>query len=86
MMMTMTTNGNKHRQAANAMIELLESVGKTIRLETHDGVERQGRCTAVTCRNLILNGMDVDLPESVVLNGDNFDEIALSRVAKIDIE
>jgi hypothetical protein len=77
---------NPHRLAANAMIDLLEGVGKSMRLETHDGVIRQGRCTGVNCRNLILNGVDVDLPIEVVLNGDISDAIALSRIAKIDQE
>lgn len=85
-MTTKQKTGNAERRSSDAIIHLLQSVGKPIRLETHDGVDRQGRCTAVICRNLVLNGEDVDIPVEVVLNGDIHDAIALSRVAKLDID
>jgi hypothetical protein len=68
------------------MIELLEAPGKTMSFETHDGIQRQGRCTSINCRSLILSGVEVKLPIEIVLNGDVSDAIPLSRLAKIDIE
>ena len=77
---------NKSRAVANAMVELLESVGKTIRLETHDGCNREGRVTSFGARRLVLNGVAVDLPMEMELNSDPTDSIPIQSIAKIDID
>lgn len=64
---------------------LVQSIGKTIHLETYDGVRRSGKATAYTFRSFELNGATVELPIEVELNNDKSDRIPLDRCKIISV-
>lgn len=81
MMDTMMT-----RKIGNLVVLLLNSVGRNIQLETHDGSVREGKLTGFEMRTFKLNGEDVDWPTHLQLNGDPYDIIPLAMIAKLDID
>ncbi len=65
--------------------ELVESTGQYVRLETRDGVRREGRLSGLGSRTILWNGKSVEILEDVELNGDCFDKIALNRIATFEV-
>ena len=65
--------------------ELVNSTGQYVRLETRDGVVREGRLSGLGSRTLMWNGKPVEILEEVELNGDPFDKIALDSIATFEL-
>ncbi len=65
--------------------EMVDSVGEFMRLETSDGVQREGKITGFTYREFELNGKTVSFPIEVEVNGDPTDRIPLDRVDRMTI-
>jgi hypothetical protein len=65
--------------------ELINSVGEYIRLETSDGIQREGRISGFAMRHILFNEVDVDIPIEIELNGDPNDKVPLERINKINI-
>ena len=65
---------------------MVQSVGRYMRLETTDGVTREGKITGFTYRSFKLNGSEADLPTEVEVNGDPNDRIPLDRIEFMDID
>lgn len=64
---------------------MVDSIGEFMRLETTDGVNREGKITGFTYRSFVLNGKKVEMPIEVEVNGDPSDRIPLDRVEKMTI-
>lgn len=64
---------------------MMDSIGEFMRLETTDGVSREGKITGYTTRKFKLNGKVVELPTEVEVNGDPNDRIPLDRIEFMDI-
>jgi hypothetical protein len=77
---------NGSRDMGNTLVMLLESVGRNVHLETHDGSVREGKLTAFDCRGIIINGVTLDFPLALELNGDYTDHIDFKMIAKLDID
>lgn len=60
--------------------EMMDSIGEHMRLETTDGVAREGKITGFTTREFKLNGKVVGMPTEVEVNGDPSDRIPLDRL------
>ena len=65
--------------------ELVRSTGQHIRLETRDGVVREGRLSGLRSRTIKWNGKGVEILEEVELNGDPYDVVPLNRIATFDL-
>ncbi len=65
--------------------ELVNSTGQYVRLETRDGVVREGRLSGLGSRTLVWNGKPVEILEEIELNGDPFDKIALDRISTFEL-
>jgi hypothetical protein len=65
--------------------EICNSTGKYIRVETSDGVNREGKLTKIELRKFTYNGRAVCLPSGIELNDDPQDVIQLDRIAKMSI-
>ena len=65
--------------------DLVNSTDKFVRMETTDGVIREGRISGYRTRKFLYNGVEELLPTEVELNGDPSDTVPLDRVVKIDI-
>ena len=65
--------------------ELVGSTGQYVRLETRDGVIREGRLSGLGSRTLMWNGKPVEILEDIELNGDCFDKISLDRIATFEL-
>ncbi len=66
-------------------VDLEALVGKHAHLETKDGTRREGRITAVHTKTFTLDGVKLDIPESVELNGDPLDLIPLDKLQTLDV-
>jgi len=64
---------------------LVDSTGEFMRLETSDGLVRQGKISGYRERTVIINGNEVPVPIEIEINNDPNDTVPLDRVAKIDI-
>jgi len=64
---------------------ILDSTGEFMRLETSDGVRREGKISGFTYRTFKLNGQEVKWPTEIEVNGDPNDRIPLDRVAHMTI-
>lgn len=62
------------------------ATGKFFVLQTRDGVDREGRITAIRCRSFKFNGEEVEIPTELELNGDQSDTIPLERIANIEVK
>lgn len=80
------TKSGSNRDMGNTLVMLLESVGRNVHLETHDGSIREGKLTGYDCRGIIINGVTLDYPMALELNGDLTDHIELKMIAKLDID
>jgi hypothetical protein len=65
--------------------KLLASVDEYMRLETTDGVKREGRISGFTYKKFELDGDEVLWPIELEVNGDPTDRIPLARIGKINI-
>jgi len=66
------------------MEDIFANVGEFVRLETIDGVNREGRMSGLRLRQLTLNGKTVEIITELELNGDPTDCVELYRVAKLN--
>jgi len=66
-------------------INLKAMVGRDVRLETKDGVHREGRISKVNMAPFTLSGETVAIPDSIELNGDSEDLVAFNRLATMDV-
>jgi fatty acid-binding protein DegV len=64
--------------------QIVRSTGQYVRVETLDGVIREGRLSSLRTRELTMFGAKVLLPTDLELNGDPMDTIALDRVDKLN--
>lgn len=74
------------RATGNNIARLLSATGGWIHLETHHGSVREGRLSGWTCRSLKLNGVDVQLPVSLELNGDPHDTVNLFDIKVLNVD
>lgn len=65
--------------------EIFNSIGRYIKLETSDGVNREGKITNFKTRKFTFNGRPVCLPDEIELNDDPQDSIKIDRIAKMSI-
>jgi hypothetical protein len=75
---------NAAKNNGDWMNKIFDGVGDFVRLETIDGVRREGRMSGLRLRTLMLNGKPVDTITELELNGDPTDCVEIYRVAKID--
>jgi len=66
------------------MDEINGSLGEFIRLETTDGLIREGKLSGLRTRQLLLDDAEVDIITEVELNGDPTDTVAINRIAKLN--
>lgn len=64
---------------------LHDSIGKSINLETHDGSRRDGRITAITNRDIMVNGERCFVLGGIEINGDPSDVIDVSIIQSMEI-
>jgi hypothetical protein len=64
-------------------IDLKLAEGSNVRLETNEGVYREGRLSKVTTKKLPFLGRDVLLPEALELNSDPNDRIPFSTIRSV---
>jgi hypothetical protein len=76
----------KPREVGNNIARLIAATDGWVNLETHHGAIREGRLSGWTCRTLKLNGVDVQLPVGLELNGDPHDIINLYDIKKLDVD
>lgn len=74
------------RDVGNNIARLLGATGGWVHLETNHGAIREGRLSGWTCRTLKLNGVDVQLPYALELNGDPQDIVNLVDISKLDVQ
>lgn len=80
----MATTTTKNEVTPGAILDgLVSSVGKNVRIETHDGIYRDGRLSGIGMRVIKVNGADLDWPADVELNGDPSDRVPFDRIASI---
>ena len=73
------------RQIGTNIARMLAATGGWIHLETHHGALREGRLSGWVYRTMKLNGVDVQLPVSLELNGDVYDTVNLVDIKKMEI-
>jgi hypothetical protein len=67
-------------------IELIDnSINKNFKLETTEGVVRQGKISGVSRKTFHLNGELVDFPFEIEINGDHNDRVPLDRLQSMTI-
>lgn len=76
----------KAREVATNIARLLGATGGWVHIETRAGAIRDGRLSGWSCRTLKINGVDVQLPETLELNGDPYDIVALNDIVSLDIQ
>lgn len=82
--MTMGTKGKK--RSMGAWIDELDGlVGQYIRLETTDGIRREGRLSGLEGRKLRINGVDEKILTEIELNGDPQDRVPIDRIETLDV-
>jgi hypothetical protein len=64
---------------------LVQSVGKYIKLETKDGIRREGRLSSLENEIIIFNDEEVELIKELQLNNDPFDSVPFERVKEFEI-
>lgn len=73
------------RKICDWLNELGDATGEFIRMETSDGVIREGKVTGLRTREIQVNGEQELIPTEVELNGDPNDTVPLDRLIRIDI-
>lgn len=66
--------------------DIMRGVGHFVRLETRDGISREGKISGLRTLNVKFNGVDRELPTAIELNGDNFDTVELITIQEITID
>lgn len=74
------------RDIANTIVLVLDSIGHYVNLETKAGAYRQGKLTAYRCRSFVINGVEVEWPTAIELNGDSSDVITLESIASLTVD
>lgn len=78
---------NKKKKRAGQWIDDLEgAIGRHVHLETSDGCYREGRLTALGCREIQINGQARDVPTRVELNGDPNEYVEFATIARMTID
>lgn len=65
--------------------ELVRNVGQFIRLETSDGIDREGRLSGLKSRSIKWNGEEVEIITELELNGDPYDSVPLDRISELEL-
>ncbi|MGW8177314.1 MAG: hypothetical protein ACWGQW_00735 [bacterium] len=65
--------------------ELVHNVGQFIRLETSDGIDREGRLSGLKSRSIKWNGEEVEIITELELNGDPYDSVPLDRISELEL-
>jgi hypothetical protein len=65
--------------------ELVESIGQFVKMETSDGMEREGRLSGLKSRTLKWEGDEVEIVTELELNGDPYDSVPLDRITTLDL-
>lgn len=65
--------------------ELVHTIGQYVRLETGDGIVREGRLSGLGSRQLRWNGEPVEILTELELNGDPADRIPLQRIIDLEV-
>ena len=65
--------------------ELVSNVGQFIKLETSDGMEREGRLSGLKSRTIKWDGKDVEIICELELNGDPYDSVPLDRITVLEL-
>jgi hypothetical protein len=65
--------------------EIVAATGQYIRLETSDGIRREGRLSGLRTRALKWEGEQVLIPTEVEINGDPSDTVPLDRISSIEL-
>lgn len=68
---------------AGGIAALVSMRGKKVSLETTDGMQRTGTCTAISFQTFKLDGASVDMPHAIELNGEAGDEVMIARLATV---
>ena len=55
-------------------------IGRKISLETMDGCTRSGKLTDITWRSVRIQGIELEWPMGLILNGDATDELPWDRL------
>lgn len=58
-------------------------INTQVNLETRDGIYLQGKLTMVEMYKINIDGKEVMLPSSIILDGDNEKKIEISRILKL---
>ena len=61
-------------------------LGKHVHFETRDGMQREGKLTAITVKTFRLNGKKLEIPDCLELNGDPMDQIAIEHIATVSFD
>jgi len=65
--------------------ELVGATGQYVKLETSDGIVREGRLSGLQSQSISWNGEAVEILTGLELNGDPHDKVALARIIKLDL-
>ncbi len=65
--------------------QMVAATGQYIRLETSDGIRREGRLSGLRTRELKWEGEAVLIPTEVELNGDPNDCVPLDRISIMEL-
>lgn len=74
----------KGRGEADWINELHNHVTRYIKLETLEGVRREGRLSGFVTRKLKINGREETAVVELELNGDPQDRVSYDRIASLD--
>jgi len=74
------------KKSGNWIKTLINSVDKSINLETVDGVVRGGRISGFTFKTFHFNEREQQFPIEIELNGDPNDRVDVSRILTMAID
>lgn len=77
------TKSKKRKRPGQWVDEVVTFIGSFINLETHTGLTREGRLTALEYSEIEINGEVRDVLFALELNGDSFDKIEFSLIRKL---
>lgn len=66
--------------------QLYRAVGRMVRLETRDGVQRSGRMSGLRAQEIAYNGVKTEFVTEIEMNGDPSDTVPLSSLVQLDID
>ena len=75
---------NEKKTPGAAIDEMVAAVGgSVVRIETVDGVHRDGKLTGIGTRAMVINGREVLWPVDLELNGDPGDRIRVDQIREL---